>query len=246
MVGGVGRAGREVSEEWLVRRQRLLLRYPGHRLVGHVLHEVVAIFGRLLWFDRRGALVQRRVPLVRLAADETVEILEAAAARGPCIERPNRTCFPHRHFVALAELCRGVAVKLQRPRQRRNGIGQHGAVSWCAGGDFGDAAHPGGMMIATGQQGMAGRRAEGGGVKAIELRPRAASFSAFGVRQGPPKALDDPNPASSIRMISTLGAPLGGRNCSIGGNLLSGSTSVRSKTVKIQLSIFYYSLAFVI
>ena len=42
-------------------------------------------------------------------------------------------------------------------------------------------------------------------------------------KQGPPKALDEPNPASSIRMTSTLGAPVGGRSCGIGGNLLSGS-----------------------
>jgi len=59
--------------------------------------------------------------------------------------------------------------------------------------------------------------------KRLYLSPSAASFSAFGVWHGPPKALDEPNPASSIRMISTLGAPLGGRNCSIGGNLVSGS-----------------------
>src|ERR1700723_119179 len=44
MVGGVGRAGREVSEKWLVRRQRFLLRYPGHRLIGHIFHEVVTLF----------------------------------------------------------------------------------------------------------------------------------------------------------------------------------------------------------
>ena len=59
--------------------------------------------------------------------------------------------------------------------------------------------------------------------KRLYLRPSAASFSEFGVWHGPPKALDAPNPTSSIRMISTLGAPLGGRNCSIGGNLVSGS-----------------------
>ena len=59
--------------------------------------------------------------------------------------------------------------------------------------------------------------------KRVNFKPFAASFSAFGVAQGPPKALDEPNPASSIRMSSTLGAPLGGRNCGIGGNLLSGS-----------------------
>ena len=104
MVGRVGRAGREVDEERLVGRQRLLLRDPGHGLVGHVLHEVVALFGRLLGLDRRGALVERRVPLVRLAADEAVEVFEAAAARGPGVERPDRARLPHRHFVALAEL----------------------------------------------------------------------------------------------------------------------------------------------
>ena len=59
--------------------------------------------------------------------------------------------------------------------------------------------------------------------KRLYFSPPAASFSAFGVWQGPPKALAEPNPASSIRMTSTLGAPLGGRNCSIGGNLVSGS-----------------------
>ncbi len=59
--------------------------------------------------------------------------------------------------------------------------------------------------------------------KRLNFRPPAASISAFGVWQGPPKALAAPNPTSSSRMISTFGAPLGGRNCSIGGNLLSGS-----------------------
>lgn len=59
--------------------------------------------------------------------------------------------------------------------------------------------------------------------KRVNFKPFAASFSAFGVAHGPPKALDEPNPASSIRMSSTLGAPLGGHSCRIGGNLLSGS-----------------------
>src|SRR2546430_17598611 len=59
--------------------------------------------------------------------------------------------------------------------------------------------------------------------KRLYFSPPAASFSKFGVWQGPPKALAEPNPASSIRMNSTLGAPLGGRNCSIGGNFVSGA-----------------------
>src|SRR3972149_10402386 len=59
--------------------------------------------------------------------------------------------------------------------------------------------------------------------KRVYLSPPAASFSALGVWHGPPKALDEPKPASSIRTISTFGAPSGGRMGSIGGNLLSGA-----------------------
>ena len=54
-----GRARREVGEERLVRHQRLLLVHPLDRLVGHVLHEVVALFGRLLGLDGDRALVDR-------------------------------------------------------------------------------------------------------------------------------------------------------------------------------------------
>ena len=81
--GRVRRAGREVDEERLVRHQRLLLADPADRLVGHVLGEVVALLRRRSRLDRRRALVERRVVLVGLAADEAVEVLEAAAAGRP-------------------------------------------------------------------------------------------------------------------------------------------------------------------
>src|SRR5262245_16898800 len=55
------------------------------------------------------------------------------------------------------------------------------------------------------------------------LSPPAASRSAFGVWQGPPKALDEPKPASSIRITRMLGAPFGGRSWAIGGYFVSGS-----------------------
>ena len=59
--------------------------------------------------------------------------------------------------------------------------------------------------------------------KRLNFSPPAARRSAFGVAHGPPNALDEPKPASSIRTTSTFGAPAGGRSCSIGANEVSGS-----------------------
>ena len=57
----------------------------------------------------------------------------------------------------------------------------------------------------------------------LSFRPSPARRSAVGVLQGPPNALDDPNPASSSSTMSTFGAPSGGRSGSIGANRASGS-----------------------
>ena len=151
MVRGVGGARREVDEERLVRRQRLLLADPGDRLVGHVLHQVVALFGRLRHLDRRGAFEKCRIPLVRLSADEAVEVFEAAAAARPGVERPDRAGLPDWDFVAFAELRGRVAVQLQGPSNRRGAVGQDRVVARRAGGDLGDAAHADGMVVAAGQ-----------------------------------------------------------------------------------------------
>ena len=59
--------------------------------------------------------------------------------------------------------------------------------------------------------------------KRLSFSPPAASRSAFGVAHGPPNALDEPKPASSIRTTRTFGAPAGGRSSSIGANEVSGS-----------------------
>ena len=53
--------------------------------------------------------------------------------------------------------------------------------------------------------------------------PCAASRSKFGVRHGPPNALEAPKPTSSISTTITFGAPFGGRSGTIGGYDVSGS-----------------------
>ena len=163
------RAGREVHEERLVTHQRLLRADPLDRLVGHVAHEVVALLGRSPRLDGRRALIQRRVVLVRLAADEPVEVLEAAARR-PVLERPQRARLPHRHLVALPELGGGVSVELEDLRQRSARVRPHRVVARRGRRDLRDAAHPDRVMVAAAQQRRTRRRAQRRRVEAIELQ----------------------------------------------------------------------------
>ncbi len=118
-----------------------------------------------------GAFVDAGVVLVRLAADEAVEVFEAAAGAGPVVERPHRAGLPHRHLVALAELGRRVAVQLQRLGQRRAGVGPHRGVARRRGGQFRDAAHARAVVVAAGHQRLPGGRAQGRGVEAVVLEP---------------------------------------------------------------------------
>ncbi len=129
VVRGVGCARRKVGEERLVGHERFLLANPLNRLGRHVLRQVIPLFGRLRGFDRRRALIERRIPLARLAADEAIEVLEPAAAAGPGVERAHWARLPDGNFVALAELSGGVAVQLERPRDGRDGIGHEGGVA---------------------------------------------------------------------------------------------------------------------
>ena len=171
VMGGVGGAGRVVGEERLVAHQRLLRADPGDRLVGHVLGEVIPLLGGAVRLDRLVELVERRVPLVGLPADEPVEVLEPATRMRPVIERAHRARLPHRHLVALAELRRRVAVQLQRLRQRRRRVRTQRVVARRRRGDLGDPAHPHRVMVATRQHRRPRRRAQRRGVEPGELQP---------------------------------------------------------------------------
>ena len=172
VVRRVRRARREVDEERLVGHQRLLLADPPDRPVGHVLGEVVALLRGLVRLDRRRPFVDRRVVLVRLAADEAVEVLEAAAAARPRVERAERARLPHRHLVALAELRRRVAVELQRLRQRRARVRADRVVARRRRRDLRDPAHPDRVVVAARQQRGPRRRAQRRRVEAAELQAR--------------------------------------------------------------------------
>jgi len=182
MVRGVGGAGGEVGKERAVRHEGLLLADPVDRMIGQILCEVVALLGCRRRLNRGGSVVQRRVPLVVLAADEAVERLEPATGGRPRIEGTERRGLPHRHLVALAELGRRVAVELQRHGQRGLGVGPHRAVAGRRCGRLGDRAHPNGMVVAAAEHRSAGRGTQCRGVKPVVAQ--AAGGELLGVGGG--------------------------------------------------------------
>ena len=161
----MGCAGREVHEERLVRHERLLLADPADGMVGEVFGEVVALLRGLRRLDRGEALIEGGVPLVVLAADEAIEVFEPAAPGRPVVERAHRARLPDRDLVTLSELRRGIAVQLEGLGQWRHRVRPQGRISGSRRRDLGDAAHAGRVMVATGQQGLSGRRAERRGVE---------------------------------------------------------------------------------
>src|SRR5687768_8591060 len=132
---------------------------------------MVALFRRPIDLNRRRSLMDTRVPLARLAADESVEIFEPAAAGRPLVERPDRAGLPHRHFMAFAELGGVVAVQLERLGKRRRRVWENGIIARCTGCNFGDPAHSDRAMVAPGQQRLSGRGTECGSVEATILKP---------------------------------------------------------------------------
>jgi hypothetical protein len=138
-----------IHEKRLVGHQSFLLSHPGDSLVGHVLRKVITFLRGLGLFHGCGALVDRGVPLVGLATNKSVEILEASSACRPLVERTQRAGLPDRDFVALSELRGRVAVQLQGHRQRSFVLGQYGAVAGRGRGQLGNATHLYRMMVAT-------------------------------------------------------------------------------------------------
>src|SRR5262245_65472227 len=102
VVRGMSRSGSKVNKKRLVGSDRLLLPDIGNRLVGEVLHQVVALVRRPLRLDRRGAVKQCRVPLIGFSTDKAVEVLETRSRR-PVVIRTERCWFEDRQLMAIAE-----------------------------------------------------------------------------------------------------------------------------------------------
>src|SRR5262245_5412588 len=90
----VCRTGCVVDEERSVRGQRFLLTDPADSVIGEVFIQRVTLLGCLHRLDASRPLEQVWIVLMRFTADEAIEVLEAAAAGRPVIERTDRAAFP--------------------------------------------------------------------------------------------------------------------------------------------------------
>ena len=196
VVRGMRGTGREVHVEGLVRRHRLLESRPGDRLVGHVRGEVIAGIPLVLHAD--DAVVDGRRPLVRLTADEPVELVEARP-RGPAVVGSGHRHLPGRGLVVLPERRGAEAVQPQDLGQGRHAVGPDARVAGERGGQLHDGAGVVDVMIAARQQGGSRGRAEGGRVEAVEFQAVGRQFlerrhvhrSAERARRAEPDVVDE-------------------------------------------------------
>ena len=89
---GVHRRGREITEPRTMRGSRPLTLHPLDRPIGQILIQVIALATEMRR-DRCGLVVDRRLELRRLRAEDPVETIEAHPRR-PTIERPGWALLP--------------------------------------------------------------------------------------------------------------------------------------------------------
>ncbi len=166
-------------------------------VVGHAGDQVPARLA-LERIDLGGVAEQVRLPLVRIAADEAVEILEAHAGR-PLVERPDLAGGERRRVVILAEPRGGVAVVQQNASDGGLVLGDDAVVAGEARGLLGDHAEADRVMVAPGDERGARRRAERGGVDVVvaqtvlrdAIHRRRRDDAAEGARHAEPGVIGD-------------------------------------------------------
>ena len=103
--------------------------------------------------------------LIGLGIEKAVEAIEAAPQR-PAVERPGGAAFGQRRNVPLANHIVAIAVLSQHFRQRAGLARDLAAIAGIAGVEVGEAADADRMVVASGQQRRARRRAHRGGMEA--------------------------------------------------------------------------------
>ncbi len=159
--------GSVVDEEWLIGRHGLLKLDPLDGLGRHVRGEVVVLL--FLLRHPRYAIKDDGLPLVRLTADEAIELVESGVRRPPEIRARNGD-FPGRRFVPFAECGGAVSVVTQRLCEVFGIVGSHPEVAGEAGRHFHDRTYVHVVMVPSRKQGGPGRRTESGRVEAVETQ----------------------------------------------------------------------------
>ena len=158
MVRRMDGAGGEVDEPRLLGVGGVDLVEPADGFVGHVGGEVIALLGRFRLRHRRGVAVEHRIVLVRFAVHEAVEVFKAPGpAGGPAIEGTGGADFGVRRVVPLAERGGGIAVLAEDFRQGGGGVRDDAGVAGKAGAHLDDDAGADAVVVASGEQGGAGR-----------------------------------------------------------------------------------------
>ena len=232
VVRGVDTAGHVIDEEGLVGGEFLELLHVLDGFVGHRRGEVPGGIAHER-IDRRRVAEEVRLPLAGVAADESVKILETHAVR-PLPERPGLA-------VRQRTACYGPC----RTRMWNTVVLEDGAdgalldrndrvVAGIPGRDFSDHAEAHRMMVASGDEGGAGRRAERGRVEicvAQTVLPRCGPGPVSGSPRRRCRVIQTRK--SSVIISSTFGAFFGGKTrgghqgVGLGGFLFDDSAEFR-------------------
>ena len=129
-------------------------------------------------------MVEVRRPLVGLAAEEAVELIEPRP-RGPAVGGAGGAHFPGRGLVVLAEEARAVAVQAHHLRERGHVVRALSGVARKGGGGLRDPAHVVHVVVAAAEQRCPRGRADGGGVELVEAQALAGQPVGGGHVDGP-------------------------------------------------------------
>ncbi len=166
VVGRMASSEREMAEPGSVGIDRLLVADEGHRSLGDVFGQVVALVGQARLIDRFAIEVELREPLVRVATEEAVEPIETEdrTAR-PAVVGAARARLLGRGVVPLSERERHVADLVEDRPDRGLVLGLAAVIARISRREFGDVGHPDRVVVTARQQARSRRGAQRGRVK---------------------------------------------------------------------------------